>query len=247
MEKRTKSKKVKIAVLVIFCLIAVLFAGMAIYVNDDYSATDEARLALQSDEAVTVEYLQDDAIVFVPEEPKAALIFYPGGKVDYEAYAPLMHAYAGQGILCILPHMPFGLAVFDSDAAERYRDLYPEIDAWYVGGHSLGGAMAASYLETHVEEYAGLILLAAYSTADLSDTELQVISIYGSNDKVLNREKYEQYRANLPADFSEKVIEGGCHAYFGSYGPQDGDGEPDITNAEQIRETVEFTVSALEL
>ena len=47
------------------------------------------------------------------------------------------------------------------------------IEAWYMGGHSLGGSMAASYLEQHSSEYDGLILLASYSTADLSQTDLR--------------------------------------------------------------------------
>ena len=105
--------------------------------------------------------------------------------------------------------------------------------------------MAASYLADHVDEYEGLILLGSYSTADLSDTDLDVLSIYGSEDKVLNREKYDENKSNLPDDFSEVVIEGGCHAYFGMYGAQDGDGTPTISNHEQIRLTVESIIKVL--
>ena len=100
--------------------------------------------------------------------------------------------------------------------------------------------MAASYLEKHTDEYEGLILLGSYSTADLSDDELEVLSIYGSEDQVLNREKYNDNISNLPKDFKEIVIEGGCHAYFGMYGAQDGDGAPSISNAEQILQTAEY-------
>ena len=99
--------------------------------------------------------------------------------------------------------------------------------------------MAASCAAKHPEEFDGLLLLAAYSTADLSDSGLQVLSLYGSEDGVLNREKYEKYRANLPADTRETVINGGCHAGFGAYGPQKGDGAPRITRAEQIARTAE--------
>ncbi len=49
--------------------------------------------------------------------------------------------------------------------------------------------MAASYLGKHTDEYDGLILLAAYSTADLSDSDLKVLSLYSSNDGVLSMEK----------------------------------------------------------
>lgn len=91
----------------------------------------------------------------------------------------------------------------------------------------------------HTEEYEGLILLGSYSTENLRETDLKVLSIYGSKDKVLNAEKYEENRRNLPDDFKELVIEGGCHAYFGSYGAQEGDGQPMISNKEQVQLTVD--------
>ena len=146
-----------------------------------------------------------------------------------------MAACAEQGILCILVKMPFNLAVLDVNAADSLREQYPEIERWYIGGHSLGGSMAASYLEKHTEDYEGLILLGSYSTADLSGSGLEVLSIYGSEDKVMNREKYGKNKSNLPDDFTEIIIDGGCHAYFGMYGAQEGDGTPTITNEEQIR------------
>jgi hypothetical protein len=106
--------------------------------------------------------------------------------------------------------------------------------------------MAASYLKNNVEDYKGLILLGSYSTADLSDTNLDILSVFGSEDKVMNREKYEKNKSNLPNDFTEYVIDGGCHSYFGMYGEQDGDGTPTITNEEQIRLTVESIVKIME-
>ena len=156
-----------------------------------------------------------------------------------------MAELARMGVLCVLVEMPFNLAVFDINAADGIQEQYPHIEDWYIGGHSLGGSMAASYLADHVDEYEGLILLGSYSTADLSDTDLDVLSIYGSEDKVLNREKYDENKSNLPDDFSEVVIEGGCHAYFGMYGAQDGDGTPTISNHEQIRLTVESIIKVL--
>ena len=89
----------------------------------------------------------------------------------------------------------------------------------------------------NADDFAGLILLGSYSTKDLSNSGLRVLSVYGSEDKVLDKEKYEKNKANLPADFIEVVIEGGCHAYFGMYGAQEGDGTPSITNEQQIQRT----------
>lgn len=150
-----------------------------------------------------------------------------------------MEACAERGILCVLVHMPGNLAVLDINAADGIQEQYPEIDHWYMAGHSLGGSMAAAYLEKHTEEFDGLILLAAYSTKDIKNSGKDVLSVYGSEDKVLQMDSYEKYRKNLPDYFTEQIIPGGCHAYFGSYGPQDGDGIPQISNEEQIQITAD--------
>ena len=149
----------------------------------------------------------------------------------------VLASLAEQGVLCILVEMPFRLAVFDVNAADGISELYPCVESWYIGGHSLGGSMAASYISDHSDEFAGLILLGSYSTADLSATDLDVLSLYGSEDKIMNMDKYVGYKSNLPKDFTEIVIDGGCHAYFGVYGAQDGDGEPSISNEKQIEIT----------
>lgn len=237
-KNKKKSKKI---IVIVLCVVLVLLGAMGIYISDGYDATEAAYTALQSDDNVTVEYI-DGAIVFMPEEAVDGMIFYPGGKVAHDAYAPLMRAYAEEGMACILLEMPFDLAVFDMNAADDYRNLYPEIGNWYLGGHSLGGAMASSYLEAHVDEYEGLILCAAYSTVDYSASDLQIVSMYGSNDQVLNAEKYEECRANLPESVAELVIEGGNHAFFGTYGLQEGDGTATIANDEQIAIAVEYTL-----
>lgn len=236
-----KKKKARFLLSVILCLLIVFIGAAAVYVNSGYEALELAEVALESDEAVTVEEI-DGAVVFMPKEPLEALIFYPGGLVDHEAYAPLMRAYAEEGMACILLEMPFDLAVLDMDAAKDYRTLYPEITDWYVGGHSLGGAMASSHLEENTADYKGLILCAAYSTVDYSDADLKVISMYGSNDMVLNAEKYQECLTNLPAEYAELVIPGGNHAFFGNYGAQEGDGIAEITNESQIAEAVAFTL-----
>jgi pimeloyl-ACP methyl ester carboxylesterase len=108
-----------------------------------------------------------------------------------------------------------------------------------MAGHSLGGLMVASYISENAKNFEGIILLASYSTADLSNSDLNVLSIYGSNDGVLNMEKYSEYKPNLPEDFNEFIIDGGCHAYFGAYGEQEGDKKATITRDEQIKITVD--------
>ena len=136
--------------------------------------------------------------------------------------------------------MPCRLAVLDGNAADGIREAYPEVERWYLGGHSLGGVMAASYLAGHPDDYDGLILLASYTTKDLSDREeLAVLSVRGSEDGVLDLDAYRKNQPKLPAGARELVIDGGCHAGFGLYGPQRGDGTPAISGEEQIRRTGE--------
>ncbi len=214
--------------------VAIIVAVCAIYLGDYYRADDSAIQAFEPMNNVSFYALDDGTVIFEPEDATAGLIFYPGGKVENDAYKPLMAACAEQGILCVLVEMPFNLAVLDINAADGIQERYSGIKRWYIGGHSLGGSMAASYLANNTGDYEGLILLGSYSTADLSQTELNVLTIYGSEDRVLNREKYNENKSNLPSNYVEVVLDGGCHAYFGMYGEQDGDGIPAISNEEQI-------------
>ena len=237
-----KGKKKKI-IIAAAAAVLVLICAAAVYLSNGYKADVPAVEAFGADIAVNSYELDNGTVIYGPEEAETGLIFYPGGKVDHKAYEPLMAACAAEGTLCVLIEMPFDLAVFNSDGAEGIQELYPEIENWYIGGHSLGGAMAASYVSENAENYKGLILLGAYSAEDLSQTELEVLSIYGSEDRVLDVEKYEEYRSNLPEDHKEIVIEGGCHAGFGMYGEQEGDGVPAITSEEQICLTAETVTS----
>ena len=232
-------KRTRIILSVCLAVLLVIEIGGYAYVSDYYHA-DETALEAMAYQTDSVQTEQDGNVTwFVPENPVAGLIFYPGGKVEYTAYAPLLRACAEQGILCALVQMPGNLAVLDANAADGLQQEHPEVTTWYIAGHSLGGAMAANYAAAHDEDFDGLILLAAYSTKDLTGTTLRVLSVYGSEDGVMNRESYEKNRANLPADTTEVVLDGGCHAQFGSYGPQDGEGIPTISGEEQIWQTVE--------
>lgn len=241
MEKKKKiQNKLWRLIISIFLLLVI---GTAVYLLNYYHASEAAMAELEHPTAGVVILQKDDQIIFEPEQAKAGMIFYPGGKVAFESYAPLMEACAESGILCVVPHMPGNLAVLDQNAADGIKEQYPQVASWYLAGHSLGGTIAAIYLGDHAEEYDGLILLASYSTTDLSKTNLNVLTVYGSEDGVMNREKYEACKFMLPPGFEERIIDGGCHAYFGDYGEQAGDGSPTITMQEQQRQTVQAIVN----
>lgn len=241
--KNKKNLKRLLTILIVIVLLAVIYVRVHVFLSNFYKATNNAWEYIDNpSEGVSVEYIEN-TIVFAPEEePVAGLIFYPGGLVESEAYAPLLEQLAENGIECILVEMPYYLAILDANGARGIQAKYPEIDTWYIGGHSLGGAMASLYADRHSDEYEGLILLAAYSTKDLNDDDIDILLVNGSNDLVMNRTKYEKNKSNLPADYDEVVIEGGCHSYFGDYGLQSGDGNPTITCEEQTDITKETII-----
>ena len=159
-----------------------------------------------------------------------------------EAYAPLMEQCAQRGILCVLLKPTFNLAIIDLDAANGATAQFPNVSKWIIAGHSMGGVAAADYASRHADEFGAIAFLAAYPAVDLSGFDGKVLSIVGSNDGVLNRDKYEQAHELLPDSARELVIEGGNHAYYGNYGEQANDGQADITRENQQAQATDALV-----
>ncbi|MBQ2705902.1 MAG: hypothetical protein IJF60_03695 [Agathobacter sp.] len=228
-------KNVKLIMMVTIILAAVLCAVL-FWVNDYYKATNTAKKAMLGNESIEV-IEKDGYYLFDSSENRAdtemGIIFYPGGKVDEKAYAPLLLELAEHGFEVYLVKMPAKLAIFGANAAEDIMEDASHIVNWTMMGHSLGGAMAADFSASHDKEVDALVLLAAYSLEDLSSLDMDVYSFYGSEDRVLNMEKYKECQANFPDDVIEEVIEGGNHAYYAHYGEQEGDGTATITREEQ--------------
>ncbi len=222
---------IPVSVILLVCVIFLIYAGQY------YHADETAHAALMSDETVTV-VQTDYGWLFDGPSGEDALIFYPGGKVEETAYAPLLRSLAGQGMDVCLVKMPFRLAVLGADKADQVMARH-DYARWYIGGHSLGGVMAAGYAATHSAQLSGVYLLAAYPAKSLAENTRTVI-IFGSEDGVLNRTRLEEANRYLPADSVTCIIEGGNHAQFGNYGLQDGDGDPVISAEEQQRRTVEL-------
>lgn len=238
MDKR--KKRIIIISLLVLSFIFVCILSLTIYLyTGRYKSNIDSNM-LKSDELITVKK-DDDYISFIPKEYSNGLIFYQGAKVDEKAYIPMMRKIASEGILCVIAKMPFDIAIFDADAAEDIIDDFNDNIRWYISGHSLGGVIASAYAADNKNEIDGVILFASYSTKDISD--LRVLSIYGSNDKILNKKKYENSKKNYPSDFTELVIEGGNHANFGYYGKQKGDGETSISREDQIDISVDAIIN----
>lgn len=205
--------------------------GVAViwYSSSGYTASAEAGSYMAGSEKVTVSET-DFGLFFDGPGTDDAMIFYPGGKVEYTAYAPLMSEIAESGTDCFLCEMPYDLAVFGINTADKVMNEY-SYAKWYIGGHSLGGAMASVYAKGR-EDISGLILMGAYP---VSQPDCRSLLIYGSNDGVVNRNKLEQ---SLTYDDLICVeIPGGNHSGFGCYGEQAGDNPAEITTREQWKFT----------
>ena len=230
------NRKPKRILLIVVLLVALLGLAGGVYFGTYSRATPDAAALLQGSDAVEVKAMDKGWLLDGPGT-EAALVFYPGGKVEATAYLPLLTALAEDGVDCFLLKMPLNLAVFAPNAAASVQKTFSYAH-WYVGGHSLGGAMAAVYAAEHGEGLSGLILLAAYATKPL-DQHLAVLELHGSEDGVLNRDKLEQGRQYLPSSALAEELPGGNHAQFGDYGPQKGDGAATVSREEQTRWAVD--------
>ncbi|MGI5959083.1 MAG: alpha/beta fold hydrolase [Massiliimalia sp.] len=205
---------------------AVLTSAFFWYVSDYYHAEDVALDVMAQDTDITV---QDNLTILSPSySTDTAIIFYPGAKVEAEAYLPLLDQIRQTGATCILVHMPFHMAIFDANAAEDVISKFPEIQHWYIAGHSMGGAMASQFASEHPDQVDGLILLGAYIYGDYPDEN--TLTVYGSLNQSV--EDHIDYTENIVE------IEGGNHAQFGNYGPQKGDPPGKISAQEQQKQTV---------
>jgi len=240
-EEKKKHGRKKWILLSLLVVLLVMTGAVLIFLLTYYHADETALAALKSDAMVRVTETDYGWFFDGPSETDA-LVFYPGARVEETAYAPMLHRLAEQGMDVCLVKMPFRLAILGSGRAEDVMKEY-NYRSWYIGGHSMGGAFAARYASKHAEDFRGVILFAAYTT-DSIGKELPVLMIYGSEDRVVRKEKLEEGR-KLAENCAELVIEGGNHAQFGNYGIQSGDGEATISADEQQRQTVDFIAAVL--
>jgi pimeloyl-ACP methyl ester carboxylesterase len=238
------TKRILLALLI---LVLLAVGGFTAWAYTPLGPMPEATAALQSDAVVQVG--TSPWLTFAPAAaaPTTGFIFYPGGRVDARSYAPAARAIAARGYLAVIVPMPFNLAVTNAGAAAGVIAAHPEIKHWAVGGHSLGGAMAANFVFAQPDAVQGLVLWAGYPADNnsLAGRSLPVVSIYGTQDGLASRFEVDASRALLPAGTRYLAIEGGNHAQMGWYGPQGGDGQATIAREAQQAQVVEATVELL--
>lgn len=218
----------------IFAIVAIVVLAIVAYgiyyVNDYYPADDEVKSLMNGTDDLKVIKTANGLLLDGPGND-TAMIFYPGAKVEYTSYLPLLSEVSEKNVDCFVVEMPFNLAIMNVNAADEIIDNY-NYTHYYISGHSLGGAMASQYVND-TNRTDGVILLASYPAKEI---QKPVLSIYGSEDNVLNMEKYNDSKS-LMTNLTEIIIKGGNHAQMGSYGIQDGDGTAKITPQKQQSET----------
>ncbi len=229
-------------------ILSILVAGVFLLATAPMNAMPGALKALKTNGSAVVS--ANGWLTFEPADstPAVGFIFYPGAKVDPRVYAPMMNEISANGFFVVVVPMSFNLAFFGIDGADGVIADHPEVKTWIIGGHSLGGAMAASYAKNR-KDVRGMVFLAAYAgeSDSLSDTSIRALSIYASRDGLATPRKIENTKNLLPEDTKFVEILGGNHAQFGWYGSQPGDLEATITRIRQQKiianETVEFLES----
>jgi pimeloyl-ACP methyl ester carboxylesterase len=246
--KRSRKRNWKYLGLGLLTLLALVVLGFVIWASQALGPETRAMESLQSDDTIVFTQM-NGWLVFEPlgKESQTGLILYPGARVDYRAYAPHAREISQAGFTVVIVRMPLNFAFFGINRAEDVIMAFPEVEHWAVGGHSLGGAMAAQFASTNTPVVDGLVLWASYpaDSNDLSSENLSVISIYASEDALASLEEIESSRRFLPSTATFVEIEGGNHAGFGWYGDQNSDGQAWLSKDEQQRQIVDATVAFL--
>lgn len=176
-----------------------------------------------------------------PNASTTGFVFYPGARVEALAYRDLLAPLAAAGTTVVILKEPLGLSIIDSGQAGPLLSKHPGITHWAVGGHSLGGVSAGIFAEDE-QQVSGLVLWGSYPVQDLSDIDrLSGLSISGSDDGLSTPDMVRDAAPRLPRPTDSVVIDGGIHAYFGSYGPQPGDGTPGISRSSAQKQVVAAT------
>lgn len=245
---KEKSLKFKISVSIV-AILTILAGIFFIYTSSYYKSQSYAIESLKSDSNVNVENEKNGDIFFNPKsnKKKVGFIFYPGAKVENSAYSPMAREIASKGYPVILSKMKFNLAILSPNKAKNTLDEHQDVKSWVIGGHSLGGVMASDYALKD-NKIKGLVLLASYpkDNKDFAKSGINVLSLWGSNDKVADLNKVKNAKKVMPSNSQFIEIPGGNHAGFGDYGEQKGDEKSLISNKEQINITSSEIIKFLE-
>ena len=248
-KEKTSKGKILRNIILIFLAVAVLLSavifGMCLFNSRPAAQTTAAYQQNFSD--VTINMQEDGGAEILPTNntKDTGIIFYVGAQITPDAYIPLLARLTEQGYSCFIPNLTFNMAALEPKAADEIISEHPEIGSWYIAGHSMGGLTASGFAADNPDKVDGLILLAAYTNRDLSESKLPVLSIYGDTDGVMNKDLYDKRKEWNPADFEEHIIEGANHAQYGDYGEQPRDNDAVISMESQQKQTADIILEWL--
>ena len=239
-----------IVMIALFSLLLLSLIAFLFWARSPFTLMPEVAEAMESDGGILVSE-QKNWIIFEPTSRSVdtALIVYPGTRVDAGAYAPVARNIALGGYLVILVDMPLNLSVLGIHQAEAILEAFDDVAYWGIAGHSMGGAMAAFFVEAHPRQIDGLLFWASYPPEGIDLTgspRLKVMSIYAEFDGLATPGEVMERRGDLPGDSIFREIPGGNHAQFAYYGDQKGDSEAIISYQEQSSIIVEHSLRFLE-
>ena len=235
---------ISLSTLLIICVLG--FTVFYIWSQQTYEAAEEMSSYVNLSE---IQH-EKNWLVFEPDgQPKTGIIFYPGAKVEPEAYSYYAQGLASDGYVVIIPQVNLNFALFDINQANQIMEKFSDITKWFVSGHSLGGVAAASYAYNNLENVEGLILLASYpsNSSDFSETDLPTLSLYAEYDELTTKEKINDTKHLLSSETTFYEVKGGNHAQFGMYGIQKGDGVATISPEEQQNQIIQETLQWLNI
>ena len=183
--------------------------------------------------------------VFTGSCPALVTPFDQNGNINYDAFGRLIDAQIEAGVdavcVCGTTGESATMSIREHNAAVEYCVKRVNKRVKVIAGAGSNDTSAAVYLSQHAQDYGADALLHVtpyYNKA----SQTGLIKHYEyiaerTEDKVLDRNAYENAKQYFPAGYTEKIIAGGNHAQFGNYGAQSGDGEATITNQEQQTQT----------
>lgn len=232
--------------IIFFGLMLAIASGVVLYVWVTLQPLPAAPISqeyLQNSSQVTVNR-HDWGLEFLPSQPKGGLAFYPGARVEYTAYAPVLRAVAEAGYVVAMMQAPFGLAITRVNQAAAPIALHPNLP-WAVGGHSLGGVAASNYTQQNPNLKA-LVLMASYPQTNLSASSLPTLALFGELDGLLGPEQARQESSKMPQGAEVVFVPGLNHSGYAAYGPQQGDLEATLPKDQAWNEVSRLVVTFLD-
>ena len=226
--------KIQRLTFVLFVLLMIFFCsfGNLAAIECSHPSLPEALDALESSNDVTVETVEVTSwgegnplsegdnyyYAFEPadKKPTTGFIILPGGNCDPKAYAPAAHAIAAKRYLTVIVPMPNCVAIGGRKRADKIIEDFEEIENWVIGGHSVGGTAACIYAKKH-STINGVVIWASRAPGGFEDTDMKVLTVYGSRDGRVGPEDVLENAGSLPADTIFQEIKGGNHTQFGYF------------------------------